>query len=1028
MTFIAADQETRVIVENNLDETLAVSAGAGTGKTTLLTKRYISILQQKKISPTEIVAITFTQKAASELRERIYGEMINQNMREELLRIELAPIGTIHSFCATVLKRFAIESGLDPHFKQMETIERYDFLRQSFLDWISKNVSESDVFQQAKFAGINFANIQFLAFQLYQYRDLVDRIEIEFQPVTSTRISALVSHIQEICEYGTDYCDDMTDEGYAAILALNRTLDGIASMPLSQAINIILREESITKKGRQTSWKTKEHGKQFKVKVDQLRTELETIQQDLSSSILKDLVDWLKDFLKFIEAEKRHKSVLDFDDLLLMTRNLIRNNAEVRQTLQNQFQYFLIDEFQDTDPIQAEIFWMLSKKSHVSANFYEDDLIPGKIFTVGDASQSIYRFRNASVETYRRCVENIQRQGRLLLIYQNFRSNPFLLNSLNPYFTGLLDQDFHQLSTLPTESWNQPALHVLTRSEPGTLKREVRGHEAYSIASHIRHLIDSGTEIFDHKKNTRRKLTYTDIAILFPVSTSMETYEAAFKASSIPFNLFRSSSFFQTLEVRSILGILSAIHKPFDQLEVVTALSSFLMGFSFDDLMTMKKTFGSFDYRNQNADLLPKSLSYQIHTLQKLSMSLTDSKPSQLIQMILEQTSALNVAQLRFNHKQVVQNLKKLVWIAQDFESGHGTNVFEFIEWLEKMARHSDEITEARLPTQPNAVQLMTIHQSKGLEFSVVFVANLASKFASNVTWVANRFDNALEFRIGDRFSYFKTKGFDTAAESEKKFLSEEKKRLMYVALTRAKNILVLPKPSEDDEKSFMEFVAPLFDHGNDFETYNYADSIQISPVDMPLTVQTEKFPDLSYLSSILHGYLRTTATEQKEDAIIQTKKPYAFLSRPKLGIAFHAYVERHPMSQSMVNEGILNQISTEAMIDPKDLKELVGVFLQSDLFHRLKASKQIHREVAFSFFEQNQLFEGYIDLMFEENGKWNIVDLKTDQLIAKDLQTRADLYKNQLKIYESALKQLGIPVKDKILYFVRLNEIVLVS
>ncbi|HND86612.1 MAG TPA: 3'-5' exonuclease, partial [Pseudobdellovibrionaceae bacterium] len=338
-----------------------------------------------------------------------------------------------------------------------------------------------------------------------------------------------------------------------------------------------------------------------------------------------------------------------------------------------------------------------------------------------------------------------------------------------------------------------------------------------------------------------------------------------------------------------------------------------------------------------------------------------------------------------------------------------------------------DEITEARLPTEPNAVQLMTIHQSKGLEFSVVFVANLTSEFSSNVTWIANRFDEALEFRIGDKHSLFKTKNFDTSKESENAFLADEKKRLMYVALTRAKNILVLPAPSEGDKKTFMEFVAPLFEHEANFESFSYTDEVKSKTVFATKPIQKSTTLDLSYLKNIPAGLKRVTATEEKEEAITISKKPYPFLTRPKLGISFHTYIERHPMNQNEVHGEILNQIATEALIDANDLKELAVTFLQSDLFKRIKASKNVLREIPFSYFDKDLLVEGYIDLMFEENGKWDIVDLKTDQISESELSNRASIYKNQLDIYETALKKLNMAVGKKILYFVRLDKAIVV-
>lgn len=1027
--FKPTDIGTRQRIESDLDQTFAVSAGAGTGKTTLLVNRYIALVREKKISPSEIVAITFTIKAAAELRERIVNQMEKLSMREAIQQFESAPIGTIHSFCATVLKRFAIESGLDPHFKQMDTIERLDFLKTTFRTWFGSAVEETLAFQKFKLTGFGFSHVQQMAFQLYQYRDLVDTIQIESQPIIKERIDTLAQKIKTILKFGTEFCTDMTDPGYEAMLRLNQDLANIQNVSIDEAMKIILREEPIKKKGRQDSWRDKTCGKQFQDQVKELAIQLQSLQQDYASELLKKLIEWLKGFLQFVEDEKQIKSVLDFDDLLLLTRNLVRDNVQVRQALQNQFKYFLIDEFQDTDPIQAEIFWTLARNESGASNkfSYDDDLIKGKIFTVGDVCQSIYRFRNASVETYRESTVSLQRRGELVHIVQNFRSNPRILSALNPFFANLLQEDFQSLSSLPEESWNDKALHVLKPLDGENLKTQIRRHEAISIASHIDHLVKSETQIYDYKKKTTRAITYADVAILFPASTGLDLYETCLRDMSVPFSLYRSDSFFQTLEIRSVLHVLAAVLFPFDKLKVVEALSSLWMGFSFNDLALTKKTFGTFDYRVIDAKKLPSHLAIHIESLQHLHQSLNTSTPTELIDHIYFHLQTHQNANVCFNKDQVIQNLNKLVWLAQDFENQHGYSIFEFDKWITDLSNHSDEVTEARVPTQPNTVQIMTIHQSKGLEFPVVFVANLASETNRNRnTWVANRFYNTLEFRLGNKESLIKTKNFDESSASENENLLQEKKRLMYVALTRAKNILVLPSPSEDDNKTFMEFIAPIFDHDAEFEVFSYASDTKPKKQSLQIKEPTvSRILDIGFLNKIPKGYARTTATEEKGGSLTTSKNKYAFIQRPKLGIAFHAYVERY--SKPKIQEALIQQIVTEHGIENQkdELQKLVTTYLNSDLHDRMQKSKQVLKEIPFSYFQDGILYEGYIDLIFEEQEGWTIVDLKTDQITEPQLEERTMFYSKQLSIYETAMKQVDIKIKDKILYFARLDKIV---
>lgn len=1031
--FTPLDIEIRKEIEENLDQTLVVAAGAGTGKTTLLTRRYVALLKNKNVAPSEIVAITFTKKAAAELRERIRNEMVKQGFSDLLLQFETAPIGTIHSFCAAVLKQYAVEAGIDPHFEQMESIEQYEFLTRSFRSWFSKHVIESTAYQDFTNTGFGFAKVQQLAIELYHFRDLVDQIEFEYRPVTAERIRDFANLAESIHAFARDCCKDMTDEGYIAIHQIRKSSVPLKDISIRDACKLILREPQIPKKlGRQTSWNTKDQAKDFKSRMDALRNELSLLQKDFSIELLAKLVDWLRGYLRFLEIEKRNESFLDFDDLLLLTRDLLRSKPSVLQSLQKQYQYFLIDEFQDTDPIQAEIFWMLSRTTATSSKFgYDLDLVSGKLFTVGDINQSIYRFRNASVETYERCIESLQVRGKLLRITQNFRSNPHLLTTLNSFFTGFLSERFFTLATLPHESWDGRAIHVLKQNEDVSLKQMRRTHEATSIACHIRHLIDSKHQIFDYAAQKMRNLTYADIAILFPVSTKLDLYEFALKKAGIPFSLYRSGSFFQTLEVRSIMQIMAAIIHPYDELKVVEALSSMFFGYSYDDLAHFKKINQSFDYRSANIAELPSQLRKQIEILQTLQRTFIHFTPSQWIEKIIESIHAMENVQSKFNVDQVRQNVRKVVWMSQDYESSQGGNVIEFESWLQDLSQHSDEISEAHVTTQPNAVQIMTVHQSKGLEFQVVFVANLASEIRTSKTFVANRFYQTLDFRIGDKDSFLKTRNFDASFEKENAFITDEKRRLMYVGLTRAKNILVLPSPTEKDKKSYMELLGPIFDQNSSFDLFSYKNIEPYPTNDRGTLKYTSAEMDRSFLSTIPKGYERVTATEQKETVVSSLPNTYSFMRRPKLGIAFHAYVERHDVLHHSVNEELLNQICIELNLEDagKEFRELVEIFIRSDLFRRIQKAKNVYREIPFSFFDNQVLYEGYIDMILEESQGLTIIDLKTDKLTSKDLPERSRIYEQQLKIYSQAIqKATSESVHETILYFVRLNTTVSIA
>lgn len=1023
------DQLIRERVISEVDKTISVFAGAGTGKTTLLTQRYLSLLQQKQVSPKQIVAITFTIKAAAELRERILQGLQRENMQHLTAAVETSPIGTIHSFCANVLRQFALEANLDPQFTVISELEHRTFLNEVFQSWFTQSLSKyAHIFKKTRSAEISFIKIRQLASKLYDYRDLLSRISIEPEVTKPEELQSLATEVKELYQFAMETCKDQEDKGFATIHHFNQTLMSLESEPPEDKIEALIREDLPKAPGVQKNWNTANDCKDFKAKYEMMRENLIKIQRAYAKNLFLDLTTWVKGYVVQVEQEKQNRSLLDFADLLLMTRDLLQNNTSVREQLQEQFQYFLIDEFQDTDPMQAEIFWTLArdeKKFDPKKSWNDQPLITGKLFTVGDLNQSIYRFRDASIETYQKAIESIQTQGELLDILHNFRSHPRIIKTVNDFFTKILPDHFKPLLTHDIFI-SEPAVHMLEMNEEAGRKDESRAKEAHCISAHIRHLIDSKRQIQDPRTKIERALQYKDIAMLFPaIKTSLGIYQSAFREHGIPFVAYKAGSFFETPEVHSVVVTLAALLYPFDKLAVPAALSSAWFGASLDDLAVIKSQFKTFDYREMDLTNVPDPghANRQLKILQDLHKNILTMTPIQFVDAFMEQTNAMKHAELHVNASQVKENLRKLSWLAHDFEATHSQNINEFYQWISHLAEQSRDTTEATPSAETNAVQMMTIHTSKGLEFPVVFLANFVSKIQETSAVYANRFDQKLEIRIGDRDTLFKTEGFDELAEREKALAMDEKRRLLYVAMTRARDIIVVPSSIEAD--GYQTLLEPLMDQAHTFKAYDYSKSDISKQEPFESQPKMSRILDIEFLNKIPKGYTRTTATEEKGESLTTSKNKYAFIQRPKLGIAFHAYVERS--SKPKVQEALIQQIVTEHGIENQkdELTKLVTTYLNSDLYHRMQKSKQVLKEIPFSYFQDGILYEGYIDLMFEEQNGWTIVDLKTDQITESQLEERTKFYSKQLSIYETAMKQVDIKIKDKILYFARLDKIV---
>lgn len=1021
-----SDHSIRERVIKEVDRTLSVFAGAGTGKTTLLTKRYLSLLQKKQVSPKQIVAITFTIKAAAELRERILLGLQKENLSHLTAQVETSPIGTIHSFCSNILRQFALEANLDPQFAVISELEHRTFLSEIFQSWFNHSLAQhGHIFKTARSIGFSIAKIRTLALRLYDYRDLLDQIKIDVEKMDSRTIYPFIDKLHELYRFTMSGIKDQEDKGFQLMHGLYRSWKDMKNESEEIMVSAILREEMPkVAPGAQGNWDSANHCKEFKARYVALRESFIQIQRMYTKNLFAELIDWVKGYVAQVEQEKQNRSVLDFADLLLLTRNLLRNNPSVREQLQEQYHYFLIDEFQDTDPMQAEIFWTLArdeKKSDSKKPWHDQPLIEGKLFTVGDLNQSIYRFRDASVETYQRTIQNIQTQGELLYILHNFRSHPTIIDTVNEFFTSVLPENFKPLLTHEITE-KEPAVHSLEMKEFDR-KDDSRAFEAHSIAAHIRYLIDSKKQILDPITKVQRGINYKDVAMLFPALTSLSVYERAFREHGIPFIVYKGGAFFDTPEIHSVVVTLASLLYPFDKLSVPSALSSAWFGCSLDDLAEIQKEFKTFDYRQMDLTKVRDSVHRPLEILKTLHKDILTKTPIQFVDQFVELTQAFAHAEFRVNASQVKENLKKMNWLAHEFETTHSQNIGEFYEWLSHLSEQSRETPEATPSSESNAVQMMTIHTSKGLEFPVVFLVNFVSKIQEGSSVYANRFAQKLEIRMGDKDTMFKTEGFDDLAEQEKNLFMEEKKRLMYVAMTRARDIIVIPSTLE--ASGYQELLEPLMEQAHKFKTFNYSEA-KINPL---LSLQPEKqmstIVDTSFLTLIPKGLLRTTATEEKEVGLSTQSKKYAFIQKPKLGIAFHAYVERS--TKSNVQDSLIQQIVIENGIENQkgELQQMVSTYLNSDLHHRIQKSKQTLKEIPFSYFQDGILFEGYIDLMFEEPEGWVIVDLKTDQVTKDTAQERANFYRDQLDIYAYALKNRNMNVKSRVLYFAKLDLIV---
>ncbi|UCF04533.1 MAG: UvrD-helicase domain-containing protein, partial [bacterium] len=461
------DQDARDRVRTDLDTSFCVEAGAGTGKTTLLIDRYLAIIRSGRATCSQVVAITFTEKAAGEMKVRLRTAIMKliesgdcgfdekERLKAARDELERAPISTIHAFAAGVLREHPFEAGVDPLFTQLDALEGSLFLDASWNNFLARLGPPHDAILK-RYLSLGGGTAVQLRGAIVEavYASRGDRAlsglfgdggrddggptertgageggtaagrEVPDPAAGSLEFDRFRAAAEEgarrLAVLAERHCTDHRDRGYREIqrfLEESRVMEHLEGQELEDFLLLLRLPRAQGNKG---NWNPPQMCTEQKRICTEL-SELQAVARMAVTDRLRDgLEEWLRKFIAYTDRRKAEEGVLDFDDLLIRTRELLKNPDALR-TLRRRYRYLLVDEFQDTDPLQAEIIFMLAGEEDGSGSVRP---VPGKLFIVGDPKQSIYRFRKADVEIYEEVKERITGHGSHLHITQNFRSLP----------------------------------------------------------------------------------------------------------------------------------------------------------------------------------------------------------------------------------------------------------------------------------------------------------------------------------------------------------------------------------------------------------------------------------------------------------------------------------------------------------------------------------------------------------------------------------------------------------------------------
>lgn len=795
---------------------VVLSSGAGCGKTTVLTERYVSHLKIDGVSVGQIVAITFTDRAARQMRLRIRNAIVQQialnpenpDWPRHLRDLESASIQTIHSFCGDLLRQFAVEASLDPAFEVLEEILadnlRADALRETLLTadrpeardleelvilygWTETVKSVRALLRSgdsAAWADWCKRDPNEIAADWFERRTSHLPQWIEYLRAASPKIAHLVKLLETFKCTGPKMLQrvQIVKSGLASLASaadLNAAVE-----ELCEAAKVVGTEGAKAWPDAETYTVIKDAMTDFRGdlarKMELFLMEPEGVEAAVivGQQFLRVALAVVADY----QARKKRVGAVDFDDLLVLARDLLRDRPEVRESLQRRYRYLLLDEMQDTDPVQMELVdWLCGiAKDH------------NKLFAVGDAKQSIYRFRGAEVALFDRLRDSVPVAGRLQLTV-NFRSLPGVLRFVN----ALCSKRFHGYEPLePSRKAKETDACVeflWSMPTDGANKDDVtatRTREADAIARRIRELIDT---------NERKA---GDIVLLFRSMSNVAIYEAALRQYKLDYYLVGGRAFFAQQEIHDLHNLLRALENPDDGIALAGTLRSPFACLSDDALVLLSVNndglwAGLHDSTcRAQLDANDRSAAERICDLMDQWRAIKDRLPiARLINKLVADTGYDAALQFESLGDRKLANLWKLIDIARTFDRSGLFGLPDFIARLSELV--SDPPREEQAATQPenaDVIKIMSIHQSKGLEFPVVFVPDLAAKSHGGVSAGAgwDRQLGCIARPPDEDPPLFTDFGHRLTSSIEEVADWREDLRILYVAATRAEDLLVL--------------------------------------------------------------------------------------------------------------------------------------------------------------------------------------------------------------------------------------------
>lgn len=1118
----------------SVDQNVLVAAGAGSGKTHVLVERYVEILRRNSdVSLANIIAVTYTRKAAAEMRSRLKGRFmslsqdpkeialgLNQRWRQVMLEVDSARIGTIHSLCESILKSYPSDCGIDPQFKVLEELDIKQLLDKSIDDALREVIAKSQGTDSAVISDYRLEHQLLMDFSFEDVKASLSKlIRGSTQLAQTMQLYGLAPDqeldLKRLQEHALTTLHQVQRQALDSLLSSSEFIDSLNYLqnnPHSDPANKleIARKETLGLINE--AMDASEFAEKFKILaylgatkigniggskpessalrkcIAGLRSAIDKVTGKLPASLgeadqraFESIIGMLGLYrLAFAsyQNKKAELGALDFNDIIELTiQALSRPDSRSRTFFQERLRALLVDEFQDTNDMQVQLLSLMAGEQT-------------RLFLIGDDKQSIYKFQGADVATFNKWKEKLQGdvldlQGQSLVtkLTASFRSHPEVVAFVNAVFCRLFDKDPRVLPYVASFEALSPARQIEGMPEQARVELIQYGQEeddptspevfeAIQVARWIRQKIKNKEEI-QEKNGASRPIEYRDFAVLLGRNKDFSQFEQVFASQGIPFVVSGGTGFLRRQEVYDFECLFRFLENPQDSHSLLAVLRSPFCALS-DDLIHGLKSSGKGDLwtllTRAAAPGVPgyAPLKKAAQTLRKFLDYAALLPLSELIQKIVEQTSYDLTILAAPDGQQRSRNVWKIVYMAS---ADDHMSCGEFAQKLALMREFGVRQSEAPLDSG-NSVRLMTVHASKGLEFAAVALPVLGAEGSRRTERLIFHPGYGIAFNTARQEEDEPPTWYQVASYLDKQMDSEERKRLLYVAMTRARdnlamfirdkgrNVVTYRKMLCDtlkiDEDGALEAgsrqkrllnvasqsPAPYaLSYSLDAAVITLPeDSSSAGTVEVDLSGQnSELLEELEFASSYPDvnelGLSRITG---RDSAVLAANSDKPMFDRnlfsPKfLGLFFHALMEHLPRSGRRVDSTYVRDIALTQGFHMahgpvlnrlvQEGERLLSIYYESRLCQLFSDADRRFSEATYLTVKDGNIINRRPDLIFETKaGDWYLVDFKTDTVSQDSIQSAAIKHSAQVQTYVQELNKLsGINIKPHI-YFAQLG------